>query len=81
MRLASYRWIDPDTYTTIKKDEIWVDEENDKSIPKKPPNSHKVSIEFHTSIKILLTRASDHSSYHPKEYHAALSHTKRFSDR
>ena len=81
VRLASYRWIDPDNYAAIEKNEIWGGEKNDETSPGKPPNSHEVSIRFHTSIEISLTRASDDSSCRPKEYHTALSRTKRFSDR
>ena len=78
--LAIYRWIDPDSYAAIEKDEIWGDEENDRSNFGIPPNIHEVSIESHTSIEISLTRALDGLSCRPKEYDPALSRAKRFSN-
>ena len=46
VRVASYRWIDPDDYAAIEKDEIWGDEENDALIPGKLPISHEVGKGF-----------------------------------
>lgn len=77
--LAIHRWIDPDKYEAIEKDEIWGDEENDGLNFKKPPNIHEVSIGCHTSIEISLTRALDGSSSPSKQYHPALSRANRFS--
>lgn len=79
VRHASYRWIDPDNYAAIGKDEIWGDEENDESHPGKHPNVHEVSVGCRPSIEISLTDPSDGSSSRPKEYHPAFRSTKRFS--
>ena len=86
VRLATYRWIDPDTYAAIEKDEVWGEDEGHEPNVGNPPeinelNIHEVSIGFHTSIEVLLTRASDDSSCRPKEYHPAVRRTKRFSNR
>ena len=85
VRLATYRWIDPDTYAAIEKDEIWGDEEDHEPNLGNPLNPHEVnihevSIGFHTGIEISLTRASDDSSCRPEKYHPAVRRTKRFSD-
>ena len=81
VRLASYRWIDPDNYAAIEQDEIWGDEEKDELNTGKAPNTHEVSIGYHASIEISLTRASDDSSCRPKEHHSALRRTKCLSNR
>lgn len=75
VRLASYRWVDPDNYAAIEEAEIYGDEENDQSTPGNPQKLHEVSIRSYISIEISLTRASDDSSCRPEEYHTALSHT------
>lgn len=85
VRLATYRWIDPDTYAAIEKDEVWGDEEDDETNLGNPldirgVNIHEVSIGFHTGIEISLTRASDDSSCRPEEYQPALRRTKYFTD-
>ena len=52
--LASYRWIDPETFAAIARDELWGDEENDEV---DVPDTHEVSILFRTSHEISLTHA------------------------
>ena len=59
VRLASYRWIDPETYAAMAKDELWGDEKNDEG---NLPNIHEVSIVFHTSLESLLTHGLDGST-------------------
>ena len=82
VRLATFRWIDPDTYAAIEKDEVWGDDESHESDVGNSPETneldiHEVSTGLHRVIEISLTRASDDSSCRPEKYHR----TKRFSDR
>ena len=63
VRLASYRWIDPENYAAMAEDELWGDEKNDEAYRL---NIDEVSIVFHTSLEAHLTHALDGSTCRPK---------------
>ena len=46
--VASYRWADPENWTTIAEDELWGGEDNDQA---NLSNIYEVSIVFHTSFE------------------------------
>ena len=75
VRIASYRWIDPENYGAMATDELWGDESNDEA---NLPNIHEVSMVLHTSLETLLIHALDASICRPKGYHSATCRTKHF---
>ena len=68
VRIASYRWIDPENYGAMAKDELWGDE---KTYEANLPNILEVSIVFHTTLETLLTHALDGSTCRPRSVNSS----------